>query len=55
MSKKKTNQRIIGRIHGTFETQPLSSPDKRAKQSGIALPDDQNVLENKKWVDENQK
>lgn len=38
---------------GAYITQPISQADKRTKDAEIAIPDDENVELNKKWVDEN--
>ena len=38
-----------------YITQAISQPDRREAKSGIALPDDENVERNKRFVDENKK
>ena len=53
--RKKKNQEITGRIHGTYATQAISYPDKRQDKTNIAIPDDYNVEANRNWVNENKK
>lgn len=43
------------KLPGKFITQPISQPDKRQKKTDIALPNEENVLRNKIWVDNNSK
>ena len=40
---------------GKFVTQPVSQPDKRQRNTGVALPDNENVILNKEWVDDGSK
>lgn len=51
----KQGKRMIGRIHGTYATQAISSPDKRDAKTNAAIPSDDNVEAGKAWVDENKK
>ena len=55
MNKKEKSARIVGTVHGTYATQPISSPDSRFPRTGAARPDDGSVEANKHWVDENEK
>lgn len=52
--KKKAGEHKY-KITGTYVTQPISQPDSRQPETNIALPDDENVTINKKWIEENQK
>lgn len=40
---------------GTYRTQAISQPDRRAEQTNAAIPNEANVILNKEWVDFNQK
>ena len=51
----KTNKRNKRIITGAFETQAISQPDSRQKGTNVAIPNDENVEYNKKFVDENKK
>lgn len=42
-------------VASAYVTQPISQPDKRQKETNVALPNAQNVIRNKKWVEENEK
>ncbi len=46
---------IWGDIKGTFETQAISDTSSRQPKTGIAIPSDFCVAENKDWVDFNEK
>lgn len=46
---------IWGDIKGTFETQAISDTSSRQLKTGIAIPSDLCVEENKDWVDFNEK
>lgn len=52
MKTSKINKRIIT---GAYRTQAISQPDSRKEGSNVAIPDDENVEYNKKFVDENKK
>ena len=49
-SKKKINPM---ETKGAYITQPISQADKRSKDAKIAIPNDENVERNKKWIEEN--
>lgn len=51
--KKKNNVRH--KIGKTYITQPISQADARQHQTGVALPNDDNVESNREWVEENKK
>ncbi|HZJ78154.1 MAG TPA: DUF3787 domain-containing protein [Clostridia bacterium] len=55
MKKPTNNSRDKSKVTGAFVTQPISQPDKRQNKTDVAMPDDDNVVHNKNWVDENQK
>lgn len=38
---------------GAYITQPISQADKRAKNTRIAIPSDENVELNKEWTEKN--
>ncbi len=40
---------------GVFITQAISQPDRRQEKTNIAMPNDENVTINRKWVEENKK
>lgn len=40
---------------GAYKTQAISQPDSRAPKTNAAIPDDENVILNKEWVDFNEK
>ena len=46
---------IWGEIKGTYATQAISDTTHRQPKTGIAIPDDMCVEENKDWVDFNEK
>ncbi|MBR5273510.1 MAG: DUF3787 domain-containing protein [Clostridia bacterium] len=52
MKTGKINKRIITKA---YATQAISQPDSRKKGSNMAIPNDENVEMNKKFVDENKK
>ena len=52
MKTSKVNKKIIT---GAYQTQAISQPDSREKGTNVAIPNDENVEYNKKFVDENKK
>ena len=46
---------IYGEVHGAFAMQPITKPDSRFEKTNVARPDDESVIENKEWVDYNEK
>lgn len=54
---KKKNQRPDEphKLTGTFITQPISQANARDEKTNTALPDDENVAENRDWVNYNKK
>lgn len=40
---------------GEYITQPISQPDTRQAETRVAMPNDENVTINRKWIEENQK
>ncbi len=40
---------------GKLVTQPITQPDRRQKKTGVPLPDNENVIFNKEWVDNGSK
>ena len=46
---------IWGEVKGTYETQAISDTSHRQPKTGIAIPSDTCVKENKDWVDFNKK
>ena len=46
---------IWGEVKGTYETQAISDTSHRQPKTGIAIPSDTCVKENKDWVDFNEK
>lgn len=53
MKKKTTDKKY--KITGTYITQPISQPDSRQPETNVAMPDDENVAINRKWIEENKK
>lgn len=53
MDKKKNN--FPEKVTSTYITQPISQADSRQKGTNVAIPDDENVELNRKWIEENQK
>ncbi len=46
---------IWGEVKGTYETQAISDTSHRQPHTGIAIPAEHCVKENKDWVDFNEK
>ncbi len=46
---------IWGEVKGTYETQAISDTSHRQPKTGVAIPSDTCVEENKDWVDFNKK
>ena len=46
---------IWGEVKSTYETQAISDTSRRQARTGVALPSDDCVKENKDWVDFNEK
>ena len=46
---------IWGEVKGTYETQAISDTSHRQPKTGIALPSDACVEENRDWVNYNEK
>ena len=46
---------IWGEVKGTYETQAISDTSHRQPKTGVAIPNDTCVKENKDWVDFNEK
>ena len=46
---------IWGAVKGTYETQAISDTSSRQPKTGVAIPSDACVKENKDWVDFNEK
>jgi len=46
---------IWGNVKGTFETQAISDKSRVQPQTGVSIPSDTCVKENKDWVDFNEK
>ncbi len=46
---------IWGEVKGTYETQAISDKTFVQPQTGVAIPSDMCVKENKDWVDSNHK
>ena len=46
---------IVGKEHGTYQTQAISQADSRFVGSGAACPSDENVRRARNWVNENHK
>lgn len=54
MEKDKNNKKKNPlEIKGAFITQPISQGDEKLPDSKVSLPDDENVILNKEWVEEN--
>lgn len=53
MKEEKKKKKNPLEIKGAFITQPISQGDEKLPQSGVSLPDDENVALNKEWVEEN--
>ena len=54
MEDKKTDKKR-NKLTKTFQTQPISQPDKTDPRTNIALPNDENVEANRNWVNMNKK
>lgn len=52
--KKKTSDKRYKMV-GAYITQPISQADSRQPETDVALPNDENVARNRKWIEENQK
>ena len=46
---------IWGEVKGTYETQAISDTSHRQSKTGVAIPSETCVKENKDWVDFNEK
>ncbi|MCR4614676.1 MAG: DUF3787 domain-containing protein [Clostridiales bacterium] len=55
MIDKPANKNKKIKCPGAFVTQPISQPDKRQKNTGVPLPDNENIIFNKEWVDDGSK
>lgn len=51
--EKKKSKLDPNNVISKYTTQPISQPDSRQEKTGVALPNDENVIRNKNWVDEN--
>lgn len=55
MDKNKHSTVKDNEVTSVYKTQAISQPDKRQKETGVALPDLENVEQAKDWVDFNKK
>jgi len=53
--KKRLKFPMRGAVHGTFATQAIQSPDRRAPKTGVVLPDNIQIEEARQFVMVNEK